>query len=138
MQTLSNSLKRLKEWCQERPVKLCVLFGSQATNKAHTGSDVDLAIWPAEPLPTPTKLRWIGELEILLDKEISLVLVSADLDPVLAMEIFRHGYLIYEREPELWFQHRLQLWHSYNDSLPFLRAARQHLREFVKEVRNGT
>jgi hypothetical protein len=54
---------------------------------------------------------------------------------VLGMEIVRHGRLIYERELELWLHHRAQLWHAYNDSLPFLRAARQRLREFAEEVR---
>lgn len=116
-------------------MRLGVLFGSQATGQAHSRSDVDLAIWPAESLSTPTRLRWISELENLLGREVNLVLVSADLDPVLGMEIVRHGRLIYEREPELWHHHRAQLWHPYNDSLPFLRAARQRLREFAEEVR---
>ena len=74
----------------------------------------------------------------MLNKDVNLVLVSADLDPVLGMEIYRHGRLIFEREPELWFHHRLQLWHVYNDSLPFLRAARQRLHEFAEEVRYGS
>ena len=124
-------------WCQERPVRLCVLFGSQATGQTHARSDVDVAIWPTESLSTATRLRWITELEILLGREISLVLVTADLDPVLGMEIVRHGRLIFEREPELWLHHRAQLWHAYNDSLPFLRAARRRLREFAEEVRRG-
>jgi predicted nucleotidyltransferase len=117
---------------------LAALFGSQATGAARANSDVDIAIWPIEPLPTSTKLRWITELEALLNRDVSLVLVSADLDPVLAMEIFRQGHLIYEREPELWFHCRLQLWHVYNDSLPFLRAARQQLHQFAEEVRRGS
>jgi len=75
-------------------------------------------------------------LESLFGKEVSLVVVSADLDPVLGMEIVRHGHLIYEREPGLWPHHRAQLWHAYNDSLPFLRAARQPLHEFAEEVRH--
>jgi predicted nucleotidyltransferase len=128
----------LQKWCQQQPIRLCVLFGSQAAGKAHEHSDIDLAVWPTEPVPTPTRLRWLRELETMLNRDVNLVLVSADLDPVLGMEICRHGRLIYEREPELWFHHRLQLWHAYNDSLPFLRAARQHLRQFAEEVRHGS
>ncbi len=127
----------LNAWCRERPVRLCVLFGSQATGLAHAGSDVDVAVWPAERPSTQARLAWLAELATRLDREVSLVMVSADLDPVLAMEIYRHGRLVYEREPELWFHHRLQLWHVYNDSLPFLRAARQQLRKFAEEVRRG-
>jgi hypothetical protein len=83
-------------------------------------------------------LRWIREIEALLNNTVNLILVSANLDPVLGMEIVRHGHLVYERQPELWVHHRLQLWHVYNDSLPFLRAARQRLHKFAQEVRHGT
>jgi predicted nucleotidyltransferase len=134
---MENWKEVIADWCQEHPVRLCVLFGSQATGQTHPRSDVDVAIWPAESLATATRLRWVSDLEILLEREVSMVVVSADLDPVLGMEIVRHGQLIYEREPELWLHHRAQLWHAYNDSLPFLRAARQRLREFAEEVRRG-
>lgn len=137
MDTVEEITHLLQEWCQQQPVRLCVLFGSFATGQTHPRSDIDLAVWPAEAPSTADRLRWLRELETLLDREVSLVLVSADLDPVLGMEICRHGRLIYEREPELWFHHRLQLWHVYNDSLPFRRAARQQLRAFAEEVRRG-
>ena len=138
MNELRQILPSLTDWLREQQVRVCVLFGSQATGQAHTHSDVDLAIWPAEPLATSARLRWLSELETLLGQEVNLVLVSADLDPVLGMEIVRHGRLIFEQEPELWLHHRAQLWHAYNDSLPFLRAARQRLHEFAEEVRGGS
>jgi predicted nucleotidyltransferase len=137
MVDFEKALPSLIAWCQQQPIRLCVLFGSQATGQTHERSDIDLAIWPAEALSTPARLRWITELEALLGQDVSLVLVSADLDPVLGMEIVRHSRLIYEREPELWLHHRAQLWHAYNDSLPFLWAARQRLHEFAEEVRRG-
>lgn len=131
---LATVLPNLTEWCATRAVRLCVLFGSQATGTAHPHSDVDLAVWPAKTT-APDYLPWLRELETMLGREINLVIVSADLDPVLGMEIVRHGQLLYEREPEAWNHHRLQLWHAYNDSLPFRRRARQSLREFAEEVR---
>lgn len=141
MQTLplltTTDRQKLTAWCQEHPVRLAVLFGSQATGKVHQQSDVDLALWPDQPLATRSKLRWLRELEDLLRQEVNLILVSADLDPVLGFEIQRNGQLIFEREPELWSHHRAQLWHSYNDSLPFRRAAYQRLRQFAEEVRRG-
>jgi predicted nucleotidyltransferase len=45
-QPSSQLIDELAEWCGKRPLRLCVLFGSQATGKAHPRSDVDLAIWP--------------------------------------------------------------------------------------------
>jgi predicted nucleotidyltransferase len=138
MLSLEHMTQLLQEWCRERPVRLCVLFGSQATGRAHQYSDVDLAVWPARVLSTPERLRWVRQLEDLLGQNVSLVLVSVDLDPVLGMEIFRQRHLIYECEPQLWCHQRLQLWHAYNDSLPFIRTAWQQLHDFAEEVRHGS
>ena len=142
MQALTEDVQqmvaKITDWCSNQPVKLCVLFGSQVTGRQRPDSDVDLAIWPAEMPSAPTKLAWLRELEVLLGKPVSLALVSADLDPVLGFEIVRDGRLIYEQQPELWFKHRAQLWHAYNDSLPFRIAEREQLKQFAREVSHGS
>lgn len=71
----------VQTWCQNEPISLCVLFGSQATGKTHPHSDVDLAVW---------------------------------------------------------LQERSRLWHAYNDSLPFRRAAYKQLQKFIKENPYGS
>ncbi len=134
---LRSITQAVHDWSQERPVQLCVLFGSQASARVHPHSDVDLALWLTDSLSSATRLRWIRELETALDQDVSLVLVSPDLDPVLGFEIVRQGRLIFEAQPGLWMKRRAQLWHAYNDSLPFRRAARQRLREFAQEVRRA-
>ena len=135
---------KLRAWCERENIQLCVVFGSQATGKTHSKSDVDLAVWMssasgASPRSEARRrLRWQRELEEIVGADVSLVLVTIDLNPVLGFEIMRDGVLIYEAEPDLWAKRHLQLWHAYNDSLPFRRAARQRLREFAEEVRRGT
>lgn len=131
-------MAKIADWCSNRPVKLCVLFGSQATGRQRPDSDVDLAVWPTEMPSAQTKLAWLREMETLLDKPVNLALVSADLDPVLGFEIVRDGRLIYEQQPELWFKHRSQLWFAYTDSLPFRRSAQKQLQKFAEEVRRGS
>jgi predicted nucleotidyltransferase len=128
-------IRLVSAWCRERPVQLCVLFGSQAKGKSHPYSDVDLAVWPTHPIPSPTRLRWLRELETSLAHQVSLVFVSPDLDPVLGFEIARHGRVLFEAVSGLWATRRAQLWHAFNDSLPFRRAARQRLHEFAEEMR---
>jgi predicted nucleotidyltransferase len=134
---LDTLLNDLKAWCRTHPVRLCVLFGSQATGRARPDSDVDLAVWPEEPWQPLTKLAWIGELEDLLMRPVGLVIVTPDLDPVLGFEIVRDGRLVFEREEGLWPVQAARLWHLYNDSLPFRRAAREQLRRFAEQVRRG-
>ena len=132
---LDKITRTVRCWCCERPVRQCALFGSQVSGKTHARSDVDLALWPAQPVLPLTRLRWLRELEVSLAQGVSLVLVSSDLDPVLGFEIVSKGYPVFEAEPELWASERVRLWHAYNDALPFRRAARQRLREFAEEIR---
>ncbi len=131
-------LTSITNWCQKRPFRLCILFGSQATGKTHPGSDVDLAIWLAAKVMPEQKLDWVTELATLLNSEVSLVVVSTELDPVLGFEIVKNGRILFERETALWLKERSRLWHAYNDSLPFRRAARKQLKQFAKEIQNGS
>jgi len=128
----------VQTWCQNQPISLCVLFGSQATGKTHPHSDVDLAIWPTESSTSAQKLQWVIDLERILDRDVSLVIVSLDLDPVLGFEIVKNGRLLYQQDSELWLQERSHLWHAYNDSLPFRRAAYNQLQQFIKENPYGS
>lgn len=128
----------LKRWCRQHPVRLCVLFGSQATGRTHPESDVDLALWPAEPVAPETKLAWLNDLLALLDREVSLVLITPDLDPVLGFEIVRDGIPIYEAEPDTWSRERFRLWQQYTDALPFRRHAIRRLKEYAQEVLDGS
>jgi len=130
-------INKVKAWCQQHPIKLCVLFGSQATGQTHAHSDVDIALWTMQALSPSERLDWVVSLESVLDQNVSLVFVTVDLDPVLQFEIARQGQLIFEAQPGLWPEHRLHLWHAYNDSLPFRRAARQRLHEFAEGIRNA-
>lgn len=134
-------LRELREtlppWCRERELRLCVLFGSRATGRARPGSDVDLAVWPSPPGARPSgrqKLDWIGDLTLLLEPEVNLVVVSPELDPVLGREISRDGRVLYEAEENVWAWERLRLWQLYNDALPFLRRQKEDLRRYAEEV----
>jgi predicted nucleotidyltransferase len=128
----------VRDWCQQNRVRLAVLFGSQATGNTHAQSDVDIAIWAEEPVVAERKLQWLVELETIFANDVSLVFVSPRLDPTLGFEIVKHGQLLFEQVEELWLIERSRLWHAYNDSLPFRRAARQQLKQFIKEIQNGT
>jgi predicted nucleotidyltransferase len=132
-----NELALIQAWCEKRPLRMCVLFGSQATGITHPDSDVDLAIWPNAPLTPEQKLQWIIDLSLLLDNEVSLIIVSPNLHPTLGFEIVKNGRLLFQRDSELWLKERSRLWHLYNDSLLFRRAARQQLKQFAKEFQHG-
>lgn len=126
------------EWCTSRSVRLCVAFGSRARGAARPDSDLDLAI-STDAAPSPeVLLAWRRELEELLGVAVHLVVMGSDIDPVLAFEIARDGMVLHESADGEWMHQRLRLWHTYQDALPFLRAARKQLRDFADEVRRGT
>ena len=127
----------VRSWCREREVRLAVLFGSVASGRQHAGSDVDLAVWPATPPAPRERLAWLAEIERGLRRDVSLVVVSPDLDPVLGMELVREGRVICESEPGIWAKERARLWHLYNDSLPFRRALEKRLAEAAARNRRG-
>src|SRR5712671_2996242 len=135
MNTFETIRQAVQCWCRNQPIDLCVLFGSQATGKARANSDVDLAIWPQAHSTPQVKLCWMGALEDLLQWPVSVVVVSPDLDPVLGFEIIHDGRILFERQPGQWHKSRLRLWHTYTDSEPFRRVARQRLHRFAESVR---
>jgi hypothetical protein len=87
--------------------------------------------------PARERLRWLRELEEVIGGEVNLILVGRETDPVLGFELVRDGIVLFEDEPERWLRERVRLWHLYNDSLPFRRAARERLREFARASRDG-
>ena len=97
MLSVENMRRPLQNWCREQPIRLCVMFGSQATGQAHEHSDVDLAIWPARVLSTPERLRWVRELEDLFDQKVSLVLVSADCTLILPRSLINSLFVAVAR-----------------------------------------
>jgi predicted nucleotidyltransferase len=119
-------------------MRVCVLFGSRATGRARAESDYDLAVRPTARPAAWQRVAWQAELEALLDADVSLVVLSADTEPVLGWEIARTGQLLYEAQPGAWLQERARLWHAYNDALPFRRALDASIRRYAEELRRAT
>lgn len=103
---------KIKQWCQDRGIDLCILFGSQATGKVRPDSDTDIALF-SQSNPTLHKelLRLYGELEDLFGHEVDLVIIKSDTDPVLRLEIFQYGKPLYESQPG-WFVEQSGYWRS--------------------------
>lgn len=123
----------LREWCEKKGVRLGVLFGSQASGRVHSHSDVDVAIWPKNSLEPLQKLAWVNELMDLVENEVSLVIVSPSLDPVLGWEIAKGGKVVWETRPGFWQLERARLWHLYNDSAPHRKALGASLKAFAQK-----
>ncbi|MBY0274467.1 nucleotidyltransferase domain-containing protein [Candidatus Binatia bacterium] len=77
-----------------------LLFGSRARGVEHRGSDHDLAILTARPVPDPLDVVSAKvDLEDILGTGVDLVVLN-DASPVLAMEILRARRVLRARDPE--------------------------------------
>lgn len=128
---------RIRSWCGERPLRLCVVFGSRARETAGPDSDLDLALWPERDVTPSELLGWQRELSRLSDCDVQVALVTPELDPVLAMQIAREGRPVFEPSSDDWLSARVRLWQSYQDALPFLRAERERLKRYAGDIRGS-
>jgi predicted nucleotidyltransferase len=126
----------LSEFCRRNSIELLVLFGSTATGGVDQASDVDLAVRLQRGAPE-RKLELLDELgELFGDREIDLVVLTPDTDPVLLREIFTGGRPLYEGRPGLFDDERLRAHKLYFDTEK-LRAHRDaFLRRFSESVRH--
>jgi predicted nucleotidyltransferase len=82
-------------------VRLAILFGSQATKRAHSKSDVDVAVAYGRLLTTDEIIRKAQELSAIINKEIDLVdLLSAS--GLLLQQILAYRKTLVNRDSELY------------------------------------
>lgn len=71
-------------------IGMAILFGSLASGKQHTQSDVDLAIDAGEKLSSSQKMQFISELANGLGRPIDLIDLRTVGEPLLG-QILKHG-----------------------------------------------
>jgi len=121
----------IRDFCLERGVELLVLFGSVAGKTERPGSDVDLAV-KMKRGRSMAKLELIYHLGALFpDREIDLVVLSTETDPVLLFEIFSSGKLVYEENPGVFDNERLRAYKLYYDTEKLRRLQAEYLRKFA-------
>ncbi len=128
--------KAVAKFCKENHIQLLVVFGSCASGKIHPESDTDVALKFKRGKEIP-KLKLIYKLDDLFDgKNIDLVILTADTDPVLLYEIFSGGKLLYEEYPGIFDKEKLRAWKLYIDTEKIRMMQRKYLKKFVRKIRN--
>ena len=121
-------------FCKEHGIVLLVLFGSHAEGRSHPGSDVDLAVKTC-PEVGVSKLDLIFRLGALFgDREIDLVLLTRDTDPLLLHEIFTKGRPLHEAQPDIFESEQLRAWKLYLDTESLRQMQTTYLRRFVEKM----
>ena len=125
---------KIKDFCIKNKIQLMVLFGSSASGKLHLKSDTDIAV-KLEQNAEVSKLELIYELsELFMGKEIDLVVLTTDTDPVLLYEIFSSGRLLYEKYSGIFDREKLKAWKRYIDTKKIRILQKRYLKEFLEKV----
>ena len=105
---------------QAPPMRLVVLFGSRARDRARPDSDVDVGIVPVDAaLPLGAELALQSALSKAAGSEVDLVRLDGD-DLLVGREAALHGVLVYEERPGLyagWRARAMSEWLDFETSL---------------------
>lgn len=125
-------------FCKQNHISLLILFGSAVTGRTHKNSDIDIAI-KAKPEMKLTKLELIYHLDDFFQgKDIDLIQLSSDTDPLLLYEIFSQGRPFYEDEEGLFLHEKLRAWKIYLDAKHIFDMQKQYLKNFVEKMSHVT
>jgi predicted nucleotidyltransferase len=107
------------------PLRLAVLFGSQATGRARAESDWDVGIIPMNPdLALHEELALASALSAIVGREVDVVRLDGDA-PLLGAEVARDGVCLFEAAPGLFAAYRagaMSRWIDFEDTLAPHRA----------------
>ncbi len=116
---------RLQSELARAPLRLAVLFGSQATGRTHAASDVDIAVLPLdEAWSLRDELALQGLLSSVVRAEVDLVrLDRADL--LVCREVAQKGRPLFEARPGEWARFAANAMLDYLDLEPLLLDGQQ-------------
>ena len=130
------NMEDVAKFSRENNIELLVLFGSCALEKTYAASDVDVAVKPKRGGEV-SKLDLIYKLDDLFDgKNIDLVVLTQDTDPLLLYEIFSKGKLLYEKYSGSFEKEKLRAWKLYIDTEKLRKMQDKYLKDFVKRMEN--
>lgn len=128
--------EKLARYCRTKGIDLVILFGSHACGKAHSMSDLDLAVLPRH-LAALSKLEILFDLSDIFEPlEVDLVLLSPHTNPLLLHEIFSNGTPLFEVIPGIFGEQRLRAWKLYLDTAPLRLLERQYLKRTTQRNRH--
>lgn len=120
----------------EPGVTLAVLFGSHATGRARSSSDVDVALAWREGGTHAEREAALNRIERAVGRAVDAVDV-AEAPPLLRREIARAGQVVVERVPHAWSDFRMHAMIDWWDFAPFARRVHAAARTRVLEKAHG-
>jgi predicted nucleotidyltransferase len=111
---LQDALKQFPE------IKIITLFGSAATNRLMSDSDLDIAVSADAPLSFDQKYEIMKALYDAFPREIDLIDLQAVAGPIL-QEALCTGFIVKKDSASLFYQLIKKMWLNQADMMPLTR-----------------
>ena len=92
------------------------VFGSIATGKERTGSDIDIAIMVRGSVGGMERVEVETSLSNLLNRDVDLI-IFGDASPLLQHQILKYGHLVFESDPKERVRQEVAARREYLDSV---------------------
>jgi predicted nucleotidyltransferase len=116
------------------PLRLAILFGSQAVGRARPSSDYDVAILPIDPgLSLRDELDLAVSLSAATGTEVDVARLDRG-DPLLGREVALHGICLLEEEPGAFSSYRAT---AMSEWIDFDEIVAPHRRRFLRRLAGG-
>lgn len=134
----SQKRERLKEIAKTHNLKLVLIFGSAAKERAHPLSDVDVAVlaedYESFSLPQQSDLHY--EIQRLFeDREVDLVFLNRA-DPLFMKKILEDCTLLYGNEEQL-AKLKIHAYKRYIDHNKYFELEREYAERFIGKKMKG-
>jgi predicted nucleotidyltransferase len=133
MRTFAQELESI---AHQHSLTLIVLFGSQATGRLHSQSDVDVAVLPSRRLSWDERNELWAKLCELFQAEVDLSVLD-HAQPLLMYQVAEHGQVLYEGEQWAWANFKLYARRLYWDTAPLRESLSRYLNRRVEEMRHA-
>jgi hypothetical protein len=137
------SIQRVIARCasRRREIRAAYLFGSAATGRSRTDSDLDIAVLLTRPRGATRSLAY--RLKLMTDLGAALhrsdvdVVILNDAPPLLAHRVLSTGKLVFERSAADRVRFQVKVAGLYADEVPMFETQIRYLKKHAREGRAG-
>ncbi|MEI8175155.1 MAG: nucleotidyltransferase domain-containing protein [bacterium] len=119
MENMTELKSKIAVLAEKHNLKLVVLFGSQARNRANKESDIDVGIYRDSNISWDEKIKLSLEFgNILKNNNVDVEIISSN-SPLLMHNILNSGKILFEKDKDVFFVLKLYAWKVFTDSKMF-------------------
>jgi predicted nucleotidyltransferase len=123
--------EKIKQFAEKHGLTMVVLFGSQARNETHQGSDTDIAVFGRQKSVREISQMQIEFSEMFQIKDVELVDLSGR-TPLFLKQVSDDGKVLYEQKPGIFDEFQIYAFKRYVEAKPLFALRRKFTEQFIR------